>query len=766
MSAVWTVTRATLRRRKAQALVIGLVLTISSATVALAAGLLVASSAPFEHAFAQQNGAHLTVNFDGTKVTDTELAATAQNPAVTAAAGPYAEAALNFSTPDMPELSAALHLVVVGRATPDGAVDRLTLDDGRWANGPGEIVVDGPLALGTTLNAPGLAPLTVVGHATSVTESANAWVTPEQMAALHPTGTEMLYRLRDAATSDQVSAGLRATTSGLPGDAVLGSQSYLAVRDSVQGRLTAFVPFLVAFGVLGLVVGIMIVINVVSGAVVSGFRHIGVLRGLGFTTTQVVAIYLLMISVPAVIGSVVGTIAGGALSAPLLTSAFASLGGTVTTPPWIEFVTVVGMPAIVGVAAIVPALRTRRVSTVEALSAGSAPRRGRVSTVQRRLSGTRLRRSVSLGLGLPFVRPGRSLLTMASVVLGVTAVTFAIGLTSSLTRFQAADPQHHVEGTQVTVVAGVDGRPPASGRTDEQIESLLRSLPHTRQVITEGSIALNTVGDTRRVILDAFRGPPSLLGYQIVQGRWYTSPQEVVISSRFLHEHQMKLGDSAVLAANGEQRRVVVVGEVMTGGADEIYGDWATLRALTPATAVPVDAYHVFLVDGTDIAAYVNEAHALDPDLRRGYTPSTGSFNAIVIGFAALFTLLLSVVTALGVFNTVILDTRERRRDLGMLKSIGMTPGQVTTMMVTSMAALGFLGGLLGVPLGIVTHRLVMPLVSQAGHIDVPPSLMDVWGVPTLALPALAGTAIAALGAFLPARRAAYLSIAEVLHGE
>ncbi|WP_425569357.1 FtsX-like permease family protein [Nonomuraea salmonea] len=35
------------------------------------------------------------------------------------------------------------------------------------------------------------------------------------------------------------------------------------------------------------------------------------------------------------------------------------------------------------------------------------------------------------------------------------------------------------------------------------------------------------------------------------------------------------------------------------------------------------------------------------------------------------------------------LNTRERRRDLAMLKSIGMTPRQVTLMMITSMAALG-----------------------------------------------------------------------------
>jgi putative ABC transport system permease protein len=44
--------------------------------------------------------------------------------------------------------------------------------------------------------------------------------------------------------------------------------------------------------------------------------------------------------------------------------------------------------------------------------------------------------------------------------------------------------------------------------------------------------------------------------------------------------------------------------------------------------------------------------------------------------------------------------------------------------------------------------------------------MTDVWHAPVLALMALAGVAIAVLGAFVPARSAARLSIAKVLHSE
>ncbi|MFD1935504.1 FtsX-like permease family protein [Nonomuraea mangrovi] len=94
-----------------------------------------------------------------------------------------------------------------------------------------------------------------------------------------------------------------------------------------------------------------------------------------------------------------------------------------------------------------------------------------------------------------------------------------------------------------------------------------------------------------------------------------------------------------------------------------------------------------------------------------------------MVGFSSVFAVLLTLVAALGVFNTVLLNTRERRRDLGMLKSIGMTPWQVTAMTTTSMALLGAASGLLGIPLGMAGHRIV---VDNVGSVVFPDSVKAV----------------------------------------
>jgi putative ABC transport system permease protein len=173
----------------------------------------------------------------------------------------------------------------------------------------------------------------------------------------------------------------------------------------------------------------------------------------------------------------------------------------------------------------------------------------------------------------------------------------------------------------------------------------------------------------------------------------------------------------------------------------------------------------VKLRDGADRAAYARAARAADP----GVDPVPVGPNSVtrtIVGSASALTLMLAVVAALGVFNTAVLNTHDRRRDLGVLKSMGMTPQQVTTMTVTSMAVLGAAGSLAGIPLGMVGHHVVVPRMADAVDIALPAYMMDVWRAPALIGLALAGLAIAVLGAFVPARRAARLTIAQVLHNE
>jgi putative ABC transport system permease protein len=769
MRAVWWAARAAVRRRRLQTLVIALVTLTSTAAMVVALGLVDAASAPFDKAFGKQRGPHVIAAFDPAKVSDAQLTRAAGRSG-TEAAGPFAQATLELPDGTM-NFGLGREITVAGRADPGGPVDRLEVWAGRWATRPGEIVLNRDPDwtaddLGKKVRVPSGRSLTVVGFAFDLSRTADAWVAPAQIGALHPTVTQMLFRFPDASSEERLRTELDAATEGLPADALTASRSYLTLKDQVSSSARAYTPYLMAFGILGIAVAVLIIGNVVSGAVISGFRHIGVLKALGFTPGQVVAVYLTMISVPAVLGCALGTVLGNVLARPFFGFVFTGpdagvFHDDVSVAPWVNAVALLGVPAVCVLAALAPALRAHRLSAAQAISAGSAPRAGRALGIQRRLAGSRLPRSVSLGMGLPFARPGRSALTLAAVLLGVTTVTFATGLATTMNRFGNAGRDAY----QVTVYASnfKDGKEIKPEHGDRELQSLLRSLPSAREVTARSNTDVRVAGSAHKVELEGRRGDRLQLDSVLTEGRWTRGTGEIVAGSAFLRQNGLRVGDHLRLEKGDRSQKAVVVGEYIASDARRIVADWPTMTALSPQEK-PI-AYHVKLRDGADPAAYARAAGAADP----GISPSPQGPNSVtqtIIGSASVLTLMLALVAALGVFNTVVLNTRDRRRDLGMLKSIGMTPRQVTVMTVTSMAVLGVIGSLLGIPLGMAGYDLVVPRMADAVDISLPSYMTDVWQALSLTGLALAGVAIAVLGAYVPARRAARLTIAEVLHNE
>ncbi len=492
--------RGGVARRRVQTVVIGLVLLVSTGASVLALALVVDSSAPFDHSFAAQHGAHLAAVVNPARATPAELAATTRLRQVTASAGPFAAVSIapQFPGPAGPGGSGPA-MTLAGRSAPGGRVDDLTLQSGHWADGPGQLVMAVNssndqgffLPLGaklTVTSAPGHPVLTVVGEATSVTDSADGWVTPGEIARLRtpgaPRSVQMLYRFRSAATAAAVHADTAAVSAALPPGAVTATQSYLTVREQETSRIGPFVPFLVAFGVIGLVMSVLIVANVVSGAVVAGYRRIGILKSIGFTPGQVVAAYTAQVAVPAVVGVLGGLVLGALLATMLLRQAANAYGvGRLGVPVWVGVAVPAAMLALVALAALLPALGAARLSAVQAIAAGRAPRTGRGYAAHRLFGRLRLPRPVTIGLAAPFARPARTAITLVAVLLGAAAVTFAVGLGSSLNRVvgglshSAAEPVQIYRNSQNSFVFTA-----AQQRT---VQAALAAQPGTRRYVAE-----------------------------------------------------------------------------------------------------------------------------------------------------------------------------------------------------------------------------------------------------------------------------------------
>ncbi len=784
MSAVLKAARAAVARRRLQTLIIGAVVLLSAATGVLALGLLVVSHSPFDAAFARAHGAHAAAAFaPQTSVTD--LATTGARPGVTAVAGPF------------PTVSAGIggdhwarpgQVNVVGRAAQDGPVDRLSLDAGSWLTGPGQIVVSRELGLpvdhivGTdvTLHLPGSPRLRVVGVATSVTGTADAWVWPEQSNVLRAGGAQpayqMLYRFTAHDSAAHVRSSLATATAQLPGTALAGSTSWLAVRQQVNRSISAYVPFVVAFAVLGLVLAVLISTNVVSGAVVAGFRTIGVLKTLGYTPRQVVGVYVAQVLAPALVGAVAGVALGVGLAIPLMADtrrAYDLPASVAGVPIWAIVAVLFGAPALVALAAVGPALRAGRLPATVAIAVGRAPREGRGFRLRRALTASRLPRPVALGLALPVARPARAVGTVVAILLGAVTLVFAVGLTASLSRVHTAFSR--VEAVPVAVEMAGGGPEPGKGPaiTPSDPATVLPKVTAaagTAHAVVQGEARLHATGIGPELVVLGYTGDAGWVGYRLVSGRWYAAADEVVASSYTLRQTGHRVGDRLTMTGQGGQRSVRIVGELLNNSDDlTVVGDHALLALAGSATGPT--RIEVGLTPGTAVGGYVTALQAQFPfdtgvyvdDRTRDSGEATFAVLSALIGT---LTLLLCAVAALGVLNTVVLTVRERAHEIGVLKSLGMTPRQTRTMVVTSTVGLGLVAGAVAVPLGLALHHRILPVMGDAAGIGLPYWVIDVYRPGELVLLGLAGVLLAVLGALLPASWAARGRIAGALRAE
>ena len=185
MSALTKVVRSGVQRRWVQTTVITLATAAAVCAGLLGVGLLVVSSAPFDHAFNVQDGAHLTVLADGSKATPAQLTASGDAPGVAEIAGPFPVAQVMVRLPAPPGATGTPLrgpvFTVVGRGAPGDGIDAVTVTEGTWATGSGEIVIAAGsgvhIPVGSTLTigeGQGAPTATIVGVARSVSDTADA----------------------------------------------------------------------------------------------------------------------------------------------------------------------------------------------------------------------------------------------------------------------------------------------------------------------------------------------------------------------------------------------------------------------------------------------------------------------------------------------------------------------------------------------------------------------------------------------------------------
>lgn len=145
-------------------------------------------------------------------------------------------------------------------------------------------------------------------------------------------------------------------------------------------------------------------------------------------------------------------------------------------------------------------------------------------------------------------------------------------------------------------------------------------------------------------------------------------------------------------------------------------------------------------------------------DITSAYVADLEANFAIFHAILALTVLL----AAVGILNAMVIAVMERRREIGLLRAVGMTGGQVGAMLLCESGVLGVLGGATGLILGVPLAATVCGALTEVSHLDLtfalePRALVVVMG---------GAVAVSVLAVALPALRANSLSLSRVVRYE
>jgi putative ABC transport system permease protein len=293
----------------------------------------------------------------------------------------------------------------------------------------------------------------------------------------------------------------------------------------------------------------------------------------------------------------------------------------------------------------------------------------------------------------------------------------------------------------------------------------IKSLETVRFVKTEASghdviVIVREFVDDDRVNLDLVDGEEQQVRQRLHDG-------QVVIGTVLAQRADLKLGDEFAMDTPHGSRTVRIGGitnDYMMGGL-VIYMQRGTARKLLDVEGY--DGYVIKAQSGSldSVGAALTRLTKDQGLLLQTFADVSRMIDGIMAGVVGCLWVLLAlgfVVAAFGIVNTLTMNVLEQTRELGLLRIVAMTRGQVRRMIMAQAAIMGIVGLGPGIAAGVAMAWIINAAAAPAlGHpIDL---TLHPW--------LLGGSFVVAMlivmgAAWIPARRASRLELVRALQYE
>lgn len=367
----------------------------------------------------------------------------------------------------------------------------------------------------------------------------------------------------------------------------------------------------------------------------------------------------------------------------------------------------------------------------------------------------------------------RTALTVAALMTGVAMVLSIRAVTAAFSQDISTWIQKYIGG-DVYVHSAINMRADLARHLDA-VEGVAAVTPirylDAKRVLPDGGneqltiMAVDPISyrQVTSFVFSGEQGDPVRLAERLAAG------DAVFISSVLSEKYGLGPGDTIRLATRRGERDFQVVAVVVDFNNQGlvIQGSWKDLRRYFGVNNV--SAFLLKTEPGQSPLAVRDRVDQMFGRRLHLTVESNEAIRSRVLGLITQTTSLFDVmsmitmmVAALGAINTLTMNVVERTREIGMLRSLGMTRWQIAKMILAEAGIMGIVGGVLGILFGILMSRTVLSSMNRMAGFRLAFTL-PLEGVAVSLVLALL---ISQLAALWPAQRAARLGIIEAIQFE
>jgi len=581
-------------------------------------------------------------------------------------------------------------------------------------------------------------------------------------------GSGLMLAVEPGASVEQVGRDLEPLGS-FEFDTFLSAAS---LRDQADPALASMAQGLRILALVMAFVGGTVVILGLARAASDSLGDHPVLRALGVDRGTL----FLRLGLPSALAAGLGLLAGLGLCVILSPLAVTGLARRAEVDPGVS----VDGPVLVAGGLVIAILLTASIAAVglvalhrERSSTGDS---GRPSSIATRAAGFGAPVAAVTGLRLAFER-GRG---RRATPVAAAAVASALGGLGVMTTVVFGSSLHHAVSTPSVYGWGAEGvlSDEASDLLSPRSLEGLEADPAFTD-LAEIVINLEVTADgapARATVLDDRRGHTPFV---MAAGVEPVGRDEVAVGGETLEDLGKEIGDTVRLSAGGEEREMEIVGVAVLpvpddGGSSSsgfaLRGEAADAIGFTWTCDEDVAcSRHV----AVQTAAGVDVADALEPHLSDelaseglAFYPATPPSEVdrltAVESLPRTLAGVLGVLAVIAIVHTASVTVRRRRRDLAMLRALGLSSRGLRGAVTVQVAALAVTGGVTGVVLGVALARQLWIAVAETTYL---PAVIS-FPAASLVLVPLVIALVAHLGAGLSRRAAGRVPAAIALRTE